>query len=67
MVTLGWEHLEEVRAQGRGAILALPHMGNWDQAGAWLVGRGISTGTLLGGLTYVLIGLQPALSTVMGA
>jgi ATP-binding cassette, subfamily C, bacterial len=31
------------------------------------VGRGVSTGTLLGGLTYVLIGLQPALSTVMGA
>jgi ATP-binding cassette subfamily C protein len=35
--------------------------------GPWLVGRGVSTGTLLGGLTYVLIGLQPALSTVMGA
>jgi ATP-binding cassette subfamily C protein len=36
-------------------------------AGPWLVGRGISTGTLLGGLTYVLVGLQPALNTVMGA
>ncbi|MFI5730084.1 ABC transporter ATP-binding protein [Kribbella sp. NPDC051587] len=36
-------------------------------AGPWLVGRGVSTGTLLGGLTYVLIGLQPALSQVMGA
>lgn len=36
-------------------------------AGPWLVGRGISTGTLLGGLTYVLIGLQPALNTVMSA
>ncbi|WBQ06055.1 ABC transporter ATP-binding protein [Kribbella sp. CA-293567] len=36
-------------------------------AGPWLVGRGISTGTLLGGLTYVLVGLQPALSTMMGA
>ncbi|MFG1621485.1 ATP-binding cassette domain-containing protein [Kribbella sp. NPDC049227] len=35
--------------------------------GPWLVGRGVSTGTLLGGLTYVLIGLQPALNTVMGA
>jgi ATP-binding cassette subfamily C protein len=31
------------------------------------VGHGVSTGTLLGGLTYVLISLQPALSTVMGA
>ncbi|GAA0579264.1 ABC transporter ATP-binding protein [Kribbella sandramycini] len=36
-------------------------------AGPWLIGRGVSTGTLLGGLTYVLIGLQPALGTVMGA
>ena len=36
-------------------------------AGPWLVGRGLSTGTLLGGLTYVLVGLQPALNTVMGA
>jgi ATP-binding cassette subfamily C protein len=35
--------------------------------GPWLVGHGVSTGTLLGGLTYVLISLQPALSTVMGA
>ncbi|MGW1344334.1 ATP-binding cassette domain-containing protein [Kribbella sp. NPDC002412] len=33
--------------------------------GPWLAGRGVSTGTLLGGLTYVLLGLQPALSTVM--
>jgi ATP-binding cassette subfamily C protein len=35
--------------------------------GPWLVDRGVSTGTLLGGLTYVLIGLQPALNTVMNA
>lgn len=33
----------------------------------WLVGRGVSTGTVLGGLTYVLLGLQPALNTVMSA
>ncbi|WP_350276088.1 ABC transporter ATP-binding protein [Kribbella sp. HUAS MG21] len=36
-------------------------------AGPWLLGRGVSTGTLLGGLTYVLLGLQPALNTVMAA
>jgi ATP-binding cassette subfamily C protein len=35
--------------------------------GPWLVDRGVSTGTLLGGLTYVLIGLQPTLNTVMNA
>jgi phosphatidylinositol dimannoside acyltransferase len=26
---------------GRGAVFALPHSGNWDHAGAWLVGRGV--------------------------
>lgn len=36
-------------------------------AGPWLVGNGVSTGTLLGALTYVLLGLQPALGTVMAA
>jgi ATP-binding cassette subfamily C protein len=36
-------------------------------AAPWLLGRGVSTGTLLGGMTYVLLGLQPALNTVMSA
>lgn len=36
-------------------------------AAPWLAGRGVSTGTLLGGLTYVLLGLQPALGTIMSA
>ncbi|GAB2579727.1 ATP-binding cassette domain-containing protein [Kribbella endophytica] len=36
-------------------------------ASSWLVDRGVSTGTLLGGLTYVLLGLQPALRMVMSA
>jgi ATP-binding cassette, subfamily B, bacterial RamB/AmfA len=34
-------------------------------AGPWLVGRGLSAGALMGGLTYVLFGLQPALRSVM--
>jgi phosphatidylinositol dimannoside acyltransferase len=25
---------------GRGVVVALPHMGNWDQAGAWIIARG---------------------------
>lgn len=33
--------LTDTLASGRGALLALPHMGNWDHAGAWLALRGI--------------------------
>jgi lauroyl/myristoyl acyltransferase len=29
-------HLTDALASGRGAVVALPHMGNWDLAGAWL-------------------------------
>ncbi|MGI8758967.1 MAG: phosphatidylinositol mannoside acyltransferase [Acidimicrobiales bacterium] len=36
----GLEHLDAARSAGRGAILALPHLGGWDFAGAWLVRRG---------------------------
>jgi KDO2-lipid IV(A) lauroyltransferase len=32
----GLEHLEKARAQDRPVVLALPHSGNWDAAGAWL-------------------------------
>ena len=30
---------------GRGVILALPHMGNFEQAGAWVMARGAGTFT----------------------
>lgn len=33
---LGQEHLNAALAAGRGAVLALPHSGNWDMAGVWL-------------------------------
>jgi lauroyl/myristoyl acyltransferase len=33
----GIEHLSKALADGRGAIVALPHSGNWDAAGVWLV------------------------------
>jgi KDO2-lipid IV(A) lauroyltransferase len=36
-VVPGVEHLERCRAEGRGMVLALPHSGNWDAAGVWLV------------------------------
>jgi KDO2-lipid IV(A) lauroyltransferase len=34
---VGQEHLDAALAEGRGAVLALPHSGNWDMAGVWLV------------------------------
>lgn len=34
-------------------------------AGPWLIGRGTTAGQLLGGLTYVLVALHPALATLM--
>lgn len=41
----GQEHLEAALAAGNGAVLALPHSGNWDMAGMWLVRKhgGLST------------------------
>ncbi|RJQ82462.1 ATP-binding cassette domain-containing protein [Amycolatopsis panacis] len=36
-------------------------------AGPWLVSRGLTAGAVMGGLTYVLIGLQPVLRNLMTA
>ena len=33
--------LREAYAAGNGMILVLPHMGNWDHAGAWLAATGV--------------------------
>jgi KDO2-lipid IV(A) lauroyltransferase len=33
---LGRENIEAALASGRGAVIALPHSGNWDMAGVWL-------------------------------
>jgi lauroyl/myristoyl acyltransferase len=32
----GAEHFAAAHAAGRGAVMALPHSGNWDMAGVWL-------------------------------
>src|SRR3954466_14806626 len=40
-------------ASGRGTVFVLPHMGNWDSAGAWLAGTGAP-------FTTVAERLQPA-------
>ncbi|MDK3258425.1 phosphatidylinositol mannoside acyltransferase [Blastococcus capsensis] len=33
----GIEHIARARDEGRGVIIALPHSGNWDAAGAWFI------------------------------
>jgi phosphatidylinositol dimannoside acyltransferase len=43
----------EYLAEGRGVIFALPHMGNWDQAGAWIIAKGA------GSFTTVMERLKP--------
>jgi lauroyl/myristoyl acyltransferase len=40
-------------AAGRGVVVALPHMGNWEQGGAWIIARGA------GKLTTVAERLKP--------
>ncbi|MET0700812.1 MAG: phosphatidylinositol mannoside acyltransferase [Mycobacterium sp.] len=34
---LGSNHIDDALAAGRGVVLALPHSGNWDMAGVWVV------------------------------
>jgi lauroyl/myristoyl acyltransferase len=36
----GLEHIDQAVAGGRGMVIALPHMGNWDAAGHWLCTKG---------------------------
>ncbi|MEV0251280.1 phosphatidylinositol mannoside acyltransferase [Nocardia sp. NPDC050712] len=42
----GTEYVRAAKAAGRGIILALPHSGNWDLAGIWVVQR-IGTPTVV--------------------
>lgn len=41
MTTVGEDRFREAVASGRGTILALPHSGNWDHAGAWCGATGV--------------------------
>jgi KDO2-lipid IV(A) lauroyltransferase len=44
--TVGAANVDEAMAAGRGAVFALPHSGNWDIAGLWLVRRGYPFSTV---------------------
>jgi phosphatidylinositol dimannoside acyltransferase len=39
LVATDAEHIDDGLARGNGVILALPHQGNWDASGIWLVAR----------------------------
>jgi lauroyl/myristoyl acyltransferase len=39
-VVTGEEHLDEVLSRGKGALVVVGHLGNWDAAGAWVGARG---------------------------
>jgi KDO2-lipid IV(A) lauroyltransferase len=44
--TEGADNVDAAMAAGKGAIFALPHSGNWDIAGLWLVQRGYPFSTV---------------------
>lgn len=48
----GWEHLTTALEGGNGALLSLPHLGNWEWAGRWLADQGIK-------LTVVVEPIEP--------
>ncbi|CAN5303693.1 phosphatidylinositol mannoside acyltransferase [soil metagenome] len=50
---VGERHLRDPQSRGRGVVAALPHMGNWDWAGAWACTTGMP-------LTTVTERLEPA-------
>ncbi|HBQ51894.1 MAG TPA: phosphatidylinositol mannoside acyltransferase [Acidimicrobium sp.] len=37
---LGFEHIQNALAKGKGVILALPHLGGWEWSGRWLIHQG---------------------------
>jgi KDO2-lipid IV(A) lauroyltransferase len=43
---IGEEHLRGPQSAGRGVVAALPHMGNWDWAGAWACATGMPLTTV---------------------
>ncbi len=44
---LGTDLLDASMAEGNGVVLVLPHMGNWDVAGLWLVAHGVPFTTVV--------------------
>jgi len=45
--TEGWQHVQAGIDAGRGVVVALPHSGNWDVAGLWLINQGYPFSTVV--------------------
>jgi KDO2-lipid IV(A) lauroyltransferase len=52
----GWEHLEGALADGRGALGAAAHHGNWELLGAYLAARGVKVEVAVRGMGNPLFG-----------
>jgi len=50
----GWEEIEEVMAQGKGAVLVTGHIGNWELAGAYVAARGVPLDAIVRGMANPL-------------
>ena len=44
--TVDEHHVRDAHAQGRGVVVPLPHMANWDWAGAWACATGMPLSTV---------------------
>jgi phosphatidylinositol dimannoside acyltransferase len=44
--TVDEHHVRDAHAQGRGVVVPLPHMANWDWAGAWACATGMPLATV---------------------
>jgi KDO2-lipid IV(A) lauroyltransferase len=44
--TIGEHHVRDAYARGRGVVVPLPHMANWDWAGAWACATGMPLSTV---------------------
>ena len=43
----GLEHVDAALSGGRGVIIAVPHLGNWDLGGAWFAAQGYRPATVM--------------------
>ena len=50
----GWHLVEEVMAQGRGAVMVTGHIGNWELAGGYVAARGVPLDVIARGMANPL-------------